>query len=341
MYQLDYCEFYITNVCNLNCTNCNRFNNYAFSGHYNWHDHVDQYMQWAKLIDVKTIGILGGEPFLNPGFFDWVNGVAELWPHSHVRIITNGTQLNRYPELYNTLLKYNGRVSVEINNHNKAQKQSMIDNIKGLLKGHIQSTKIDFNPGSWTKTYSDIRDASWPDCETVEDFCTLPARIQDELRNMHGLNPEAWVAENYDEIFVDSNNIRIQHRPAWSFNECSIKFDPYKNNLSLHNSDPEKSMAVCYFKTCHHFIQGKLYKCGPVGILPEFIKQFPVQATPRQQSLIESYQPADPNWDDKMLSVFVDNLKTAKAIDQCALCPETFTPQEFNAGTKKIKIVKI
>jgi hypothetical protein len=37
-YHLSYAEFYITHVCNLNCPDCNRFNNYAFKGHQRWDD---------------------------------------------------------------------------------------------------------------------------------------------------------------------------------------------------------------------------------------------------------------------------------------------------------------
>ena len=40
-HRLNYAEFYITNVCNLNCTECNRFNNYHFSGHQRWDDYSD------------------------------------------------------------------------------------------------------------------------------------------------------------------------------------------------------------------------------------------------------------------------------------------------------------
>jgi organic radical activating enzyme len=340
MYELNYCEFYITNVCNLNCPNCNRFNNYAFTGHYKWNDHCEDYKKWSKLLNVKNIGILGGEPFLNPEILKWVEGIAQLWPHSKIIIITNGTQLQRYPELYSELMKYQGRVVLEINGHSKFEKPQVLEEIKNLLVSP-KETLFDNSPTSWTTMYSNIRDASWPECDRVEDFYQLPEYIQQECRALHNVNPESWIDENYDRIFVDKNNIKIHYRPAWSFNESAVKFDPYRETLSLYQSDPDKAMKACYFKICHHFIDGKLYKCGPTGILPEFIKQFPVKLTDNQRSLINSYKPAEAEWTDNELSLFIDNLKTAKSIDQCSLCPETFTPQEFTAGTKKIKIVKI
>lgn len=36
-------EFHITNVCNLNCSACNKYNNYFYSGHYLWDDYKDFY----------------------------------------------------------------------------------------------------------------------------------------------------------------------------------------------------------------------------------------------------------------------------------------------------------
>ena len=42
MNRLDYCEFYITNVCNLSCNGCNRFNNYKFRGFQRWEDSKGQ-----------------------------------------------------------------------------------------------------------------------------------------------------------------------------------------------------------------------------------------------------------------------------------------------------------
>ena len=117
MFYLNYSEFYITNVCNLNCQNCNRYNNFAFSGHQTWSDHADQYRAWAEILDIKEIGILGGEPLLNPDFPNWLHGIAELWPNAKIHIDTNGTQLHKWPDLYDWVKKYQGRVCVWISDH--------------------------------------------------------------------------------------------------------------------------------------------------------------------------------------------------------------------------------
>jgi molybdenum cofactor biosynthesis enzyme MoaA len=42
-HKINLLEVYITNVCNLSCRGCNRFNNYNFKGHQLWADHADEY----------------------------------------------------------------------------------------------------------------------------------------------------------------------------------------------------------------------------------------------------------------------------------------------------------
>ena len=84
-------EFYITNVCNLSCSGCNRFNNYNFRGHQLWADHADAYEAWAKRLDLPRITIIGGEPTLNPDLELWAMNLRRLWPKAVIMVQTNGT----------------------------------------------------------------------------------------------------------------------------------------------------------------------------------------------------------------------------------------------------------
>lgn len=84
-------EFYITNVCNLSCRGCNRFNDLNFKGHQRWADHVDAYEAWSKRLDLPRIVIIGGEPTLNPDLELWAMNLRRLWPDSVIMIQTNGT----------------------------------------------------------------------------------------------------------------------------------------------------------------------------------------------------------------------------------------------------------
>jgi organic radical activating enzyme len=296
MYKLGYSEFYITNVCNLNCTNCNRFNNYTFKGHYNYSDYEEEYIKWSKIIDIEIIGILGGEPLLNPDIFNWVKGIANLWPNSKIVIITNGTTLNHWDNLYEELLQYNGRVGLEINHHTpktwKYIHRTVGNFLKGPLKHEIRTDTI-----NWA-----------------------PADIFDDANSVK---------------FIDTNNIEISLHPAWTFKDSTIKYNKFNNTVSVHDSNPELAFAICDFKTCHHFIKGKLYKCGPIGILPDFIEQFKVQLTDKQRTLIYDYKPAEHDWTTEQLDSFMDNLINSRSIPQCSLCPQKQVVKPFSASGKK------
>ena len=332
-HSLDYCEFYITNVCNLNCDNCNRFNNYAFSGHQDWAEYQSLYQEWSKILDVKKMSILGGEPMLHPDFMTWLTGIADLWPGVELRIITNGTQIHRWPELYNILTKYQGQIWLEINVHSPDQYANMVAWADGFLQGGRRS----WHNHIWQQSYNHIKDSSWPHCDGPESFDLLPELIRTECQH-RGLDKKLANSEFYDVI--DDNLVRVAVCRAWKFYPSAVKFDGER--LTLHSSDPEKAMAACLFKPCHHFIQGALYKCGPVGLFPNFIKQFPVHISRQEQELIHSYVPATPDWDGNKLDQFIQNLRDAVPIDQCRFCPEnTHECGEIASSTKKIRIQKL
>lgn len=84
-------EFYISNVCNLACRGCNRFNNYNFKGHLYWQDYSTEIEQWSKKLNPRLITIIGGEPTLNPDIETWAMNLRRLWPDTQIMIQTNGT----------------------------------------------------------------------------------------------------------------------------------------------------------------------------------------------------------------------------------------------------------
>ena len=80
-YVFDRLEFYITNVCNLTCNGCNRYNNYKFSGFWPWAEAEPVIRAWAEKIDVRHPVILGGEPLLHPDIVNWITGLREIFPN--------------------------------------------------------------------------------------------------------------------------------------------------------------------------------------------------------------------------------------------------------------------
>ncbi len=105
-YHINEGQFYITNVCNLTCDRCITYNNRKFKGHFKWQDQESHYIEWSKKLSIESITIIGGEPFANPDLFNWVNGLANLWPSCNDRsVCTNGTYLSSNIDLAKEIIK--------------------------------------------------------------------------------------------------------------------------------------------------------------------------------------------------------------------------------------------
>ncbi len=277
--RIPYVEFYIINVCNLACQGCNRFNNYNFTGYQRWDDYADVYAQWAKEVQPNTIGLLGGEPLLNPTFMDWVQGINSLWPATKLRIITNGFRLDRVPELYDTL-KNKRVIELWVGIHNKQHKQEIIQKVKNFTQA---PHKVEFNSDDPYRQYM---------------------------------------------IITDAAGVKVRVGYNWWFHQGAIiKQD---NALTLHNSDPVKAHEICHMKTCHHFIKGKLYKCGVAAVLPEFDQQHKLSLSTEDRELLHSYQPL--SIEDSKAEFIA---KLTDPIDQCKFCPEQYNGDQIYAKQKK------
>jgi organic radical activating enzyme len=340
-HNLHYAEFYMTNVCNLACDNCNRYNNFAFAGHDRWADWADLYQQWSQVLNLVDIGIIGGEPMLNPDFLSWMHGIAKLWPHSYIKIITNGTQLDRWPTLYQELARYQGQITLNVTEHDASRYPATREKMLSFLDQPTSDYAV-YDDFVWRLRYSKIQQADWPECRTVQAFLQLP----DDLQQMIGLDAlEFYQGQNTDpNSWQDQQGVRIVLTLTPEFAGSAVRYDWWTQSLSLRQSRPEDAIQVCTFKICHHFIRGQLYKCGPVGILPEFVRQFSVKVTPEEQALLDSYQPAQAGWNPDQLAKFIQGLVDVDPIDQCRFCPDHVTILDggpTNAYRKKIRIKAI
>jgi organic radical activating enzyme len=273
---IPYIEFYITNVCNLACAGCNRFNNYYFKGFQKWQDYAAIYQSWSQRLKFGSIAILGGEPMLNPDFLQWVDGITALWPNTHARIISNGFRLPYNKSLYQRLIG-NKNLSLWVGIHNKQHKKTIIDNIKEFT---VAPHTVVFNTEN-----------------PYQQFLTI----------------------------TDKNGVKIIAEYNWWFHQGSIVVD--NNQLSLHQSNVKKAHTICHMKTCHHFVRGKLYKCGVVAVLPEFEQQHKLNLSPADHKLLHSYKPLEITNSDQEVQTFVDNLKNP--IDQCRFCPEQYNGNQI------------
>lgn len=275
-------DFYITNVCNLTCDNCNRFNNYKFTGWQRWSDYADVYKQWSKQVKLTAITIMGGEPFLNPTLIDWVQGLNKTF-NTSVQILTNGTRFKHMPELY-PLLKYvdsNGVMNhIGVSLHNLEELETLKQDIYNFLQGPVKETSI-------------------TDSE----------------------NWDGW-------SFVDANGVTVRVFTKDEFGPSALRVD-YRKQLTIHRSDPNLAHQACGFVKwkSYHFIKGKLYKCAPVALLPEFDRQHPLPLWPGEREILGSYKPLTVENYNEYSEQFWENLD--KPIPQCQFCPVHVTVQKI------------
>jgi hypothetical protein len=128
-------EFYITNVCNLACNECNRFNDLKFTGTQLWKDYEAVYEEWAEHIEFEKIVILGGEPLLNPSILDWIKGLHRLWPKYGKQVLTNATMLDRVKGLLRTCKDNMTWIGISL--HSEKDLPEIEERIKNFFEGEI------------------------------------------------------------------------------------------------------------------------------------------------------------------------------------------------------------
>jgi len=85
--------------CNVNCKSCTAFSPICQEDYYEYTKLVKDFMQLQKLkLQVKTISLSGGEPYLHPRLFDILKITREIFPDAAIKCITNGTMLSRLNE---------------------------------------------------------------------------------------------------------------------------------------------------------------------------------------------------------------------------------------------------
>lgn len=334
-------HFHITNVCNYNCVGCNKFNNFNFTGFQKWSDYKDVYTDWAKRIRItNTLSLIGGEPTLNPTMLEWMDGIGELWPETPKKqITTNSTTFDRIltDEFYELMIRHNWIMQSSI--HNMNRKNIILEQINNFLRPPItvKRRRIESHwnaDNDFVKSYNKIKDPTWPVITRIKDWDTLPKRIQTECEAVHGFSPSILMDSYADFDFVDVNGAQFHVRKEDQFSTPSLIMN--SNNITLHNSDRERAHETCDNKYCHNFVRGKLYKCAPVALWPEFDQQFGLTLDDLDRHLMQSYNPATVDMSQEALEEFTGNLR--KSIPQCKFCPEKFVQHKIfpEVGKKHI-----
>lgn len=293
-------EFYITNVCNLFCEQCNRFNNFNFTGWQAWQDYAADYQKLGEYINLNAIVLLGGEPLLNPTIVEWIRGLNSIFS-ADIQLLTNGTRLNKVDGLYDAITSHPRgglvRNHVGVSLHNPAHFDSLRETIRNFLCGPVVE---------WGPMIGVDRPRGQPDHGAVYS-----------VRDKNGLIV---------------NMFQYTHFVTAAVQQMSGRF-------VLHNSNPKIAHDNCGFVRykSYHFIRGKMYKCGPVALFPEFDQQHTFEISSKDRELINSYKPLTAENIETYGDEFFANIDNP--IPQCKFCSETSKGFVINAEPKGPKLI--
>jgi len=114
---LEFLEVMVINACNLACSGCTTFSDLKHSGYIPWKQGRSWLEPWIQRVNIQAIGVMGGEPLINPELRIWLSGIRELLPDTQIRFVTNGLLLPKNPwvldlleELGNSVLKISKHV---------------------------------------------------------------------------------------------------------------------------------------------------------------------------------------------------------------------------------------
>jgi organic radical activating enzyme len=257
-------EVYITNVCNLTCRECNRFNNYNFTGHQYWNDHADAVEQWSTKLNASEIMIIGGEPTLNPDLELWASNLRRLWPNTSIGIQTNGTYIR--PHFAKFWDKY--QVSFNLSLHDIDTAEDIMQKWQELLGSHFNTFLPGFifnqaniiNNDTYFTVYDNDKEQAFACCDLKHDHTLFRGKLYKcptvallpEFSNQFDLRTseeQKTLIDSYVPLSSDCTEQQlaefVQHRDT-SIDQCKLcrtglvwqkANGPKKDNISPINWD--------------------------------------------------------------------------------------------------------
>jgi hypothetical protein len=191
----------------------------------------------------------------------------------------------------------------------------------------FNQTKNLYDAMLYTSPKNDFQNHIGVSLHNTADWPAMQHDIRNFLRGTiveQGQEENSWGSDYY---FRDSNGVMINVYQSNNFGDAAVQTNRM-GRLTLHNSNPVLAHQNCAFAQwkSYHFIHGKLYKCGPVALMPEFDRQFNLEISAEDRELLNSYQALSVDNFVNYNEEFFANLDNP--IAQCKFCPE-----EYNAET--------
>jgi organic radical activating enzyme len=113
---LEFLEIMLTSACNLSCRGCTTFSDLKHQGYIPWTQGKSWLEAWIPRLDLQAVGIIGGEPLMNPDIQEYIQGIRDLLPNAQIRMVTNGLLLEKHFDIVD-LLDSVGNAVLKISHH--------------------------------------------------------------------------------------------------------------------------------------------------------------------------------------------------------------------------------
>jgi len=172
---------------------------------------------------------------------------------------------------------------------------------------------------------------------SVHNYNWLDPMIADLEKFFPG--PYSLTAAVDDHVFFsknaqDEHGVQIEIRKYSTMHQSTILDSGV--DLHPHDSDPVFAHKICTMKSCHHMVNGKMYKCGVQALIKRFSEQFTLTLTAEQQTLIDKDYGIDVQQASHDLGQFRHSLQAP--VEHCKLCPEKLHYSDISAAVGKKKI---
>jgi len=245
--------FEITSRCNLKCRMCDIWKEKSKDFHINKFESVI-----SELDGLKHIALTGGEPFLMPNLYDYIEVIRKKYPKIWINISTNGTQTGKIVDLLDKCkdnkisltISYDG---INSNDKIRGNSKTSILRTARILKKKKQkfSLKFTIQSANHAEIYSTAK--------SIEHF-GVPFYVKlEENLNCHqtrSIKPEPNMLKHMDSIIKQLKTVQ----------ELSIQTNRQYMNLLIF----KKNKVTCNWSNKSIFItlDGKIFICrkmNPIG----------------------------------------------------------------------------
>ena len=241
-------DFPILTACNLRCDNCSSYSNLHIEGTVQTASQgAAELVAWSSYINPLRLQILGGEPLLHKQLPDFIKTARETYPHTDLRLYTNGLLLKRHKDLKALLRETNCMLVISVHSTEQRYKTLLHASLSEFFDSDMYSTanksvvsfakvfetqgiKVELRDMTqhWSRVYkkgikpfnSDYKKAHeacmWTHCTQLYKGklwkCTQTAFFDDLMRRIN--NHEDW--EQYKSMYTPLSHDDPEHvKKAW------------------------------------------------------------------------------------------------------------------------------